>query len=44
MYDETSSNYVDWKPRMEEYLYCKNLYDHVLGDNSKPEGISDEKW
>lgn len=43
MYDKlTSSNYVDWNPRLEDYLYCKDLYKLVLGDKSKQQGISDE--
>lgn len=45
MCDEiASSNYVDWKPRMEDYLYREDLYDPFLGDKAKLEGISDEKW
>lgn len=44
MYDEiTSSNYVDRKPKMEDYLYCKDLYDSIIGDKVKLVGMSDEK-
>lgn len=34
----TSSNYSIWKPRMEDILYCKDLYEPIQGDDSKPEG------
>lgn len=38
------SNYSDWEHRMEDYLFCKDLYDLVVGDKAKPEGMRNEKW
>ena len=29
---------------MEDLLNCKDLYDHIEGDNSKPYDISDPDW
>lgn len=40
----TSSNYSLWKPRMEDLLYCKDLIDPVLGDESKPSNVTDKQW
>ena len=37
----TSSNYSIWKPRMEDILYCKDLYAPIDGDNSKPKDMSE---
>ena len=31
----TSSNYSIWKPRMEDILYCKDLYAPIDGDKTK---------
>ena len=36
----TSSNYSIWKPRMEDILYCKDLYALIDGDKSKPKDMS----
>ena len=33
----TSSNYSIWKPRMEDILYCKDLYAPIDGDMSEAE-------
>ena len=40
----TTSNYSIWKPRMEDLLYCKDLFEPILGDVGKPSEITDEKW
>ena len=40
----TASNYAIWKPRMEDILYCKDLYDPVEGDASKPDKMTDKEW
>ena len=40
----TSSNYSIWKPRMEDILYCKDLYAPIDGDNSKPKDMSEAEW
>ena len=37
----TSSNYSIWKPRMEDILYCKDLYAPIDGDKSKPKDMSE---
>lgn len=38
------SNYAIWKPRMEDHLIIRDLWDPVLGDAAKPEGKSDAEW
>ncbi len=40
----TASNYSIWKPMMEDHLYCKDLFDPVLGDAAKSEDMSDADW
>ena len=40
----TSSNYSIWKPRMEDILYCKDLYAPIDGDKSKPKDMSEAEW
>ena len=40
----TSSNYSIWKPRMEDILYCKDLYTSIDGDKSKPKDMSEAEW
>ena len=32
----TATNYSFWKSMMEDFLNCKDLYDHIEGDNAKP--------
>lgn len=40
----TADNYSIWKTKMEDFLYYKDLYDHMeLGDN-KPTSMSDADW
>ena len=38
------TNYSMWKSRMEDYLYCRDLFEPVLGDKGRPSDMSDEKW
>ena len=40
----TSSNYSIWKPRMEDILYCKDLYQPLQNEGKKPEAKSDADW
>ena len=40
----TSSNYSIWKPRMEDILYCKDMYEPLQNGGEKPVGKSDTKW
>ena len=40
----TRSNWVTWKSRMEDMLYCKDLHEPIEGINSKPENMSDANW
>ena len=44
MIEFTASNYAIWKPRMEDILYCKDLYDPIEGDQAKPTTISAKEW
>ena len=39
-----TSNYAIWKPRMEDILYCKDLYDPIEGDTAKPTIMSATDW
>lgn len=40
----TSSNYFIWKPRMEDILYCKDLYQPLQDKGTKPIDKSDDDW
>lgn len=40
----SASNYSIWKSKMEDILYCKDLYDLVLGDTTKPTTMSNGGW
>ncbi|KAM1465599.1 hypothetical protein FF1_044120 [Malus domestica] len=40
----TNFNWVTWKPRMEDILYCKDLHEPIEGDAAKPESMSDAEW
>lgn len=40
----TSSNYAIWKPRMEDILYCKDLYEPIHGDEARPKEKTDKEW
>jgi hypothetical protein len=37
----TSSNWQIWKSKMEDILYCKDLYEPVEGNSSKLKDITD---
>ena len=37
-----ASNYLIWKPMMEDVLYCKDLHDLIEGDSAKPSKMSDK--
>ena len=39
-----ATNYSIWKFRMEGYLYCRDLFELVLGNKGKPSYMSEEKW
>ena len=38
------SNWMIWKPRMEDSLFCKNLVAPLEGDISKPAEMRNEDW
>ncbi|KAL6136970.1 hypothetical protein ACLB2K_062265 [Fragaria x ananassa] len=38
------SNWITWKPRMEDILYCKDLHEPIEGVEAKPEGTSYANW
>ncbi|CAL8169104.1 unnamed protein product [Prunus armeniaca] len=40
----TTSNYSIWKPRMEDILYCKDLYEPFQLLGQKPAEKSDDAW
>ncbi|CAM8949433.1 unnamed protein product [Rhodiola kirilowii] len=39
-----NSNWVTWKPRMEDILYCKDLHEPIEEADAKPEKMSDADW
>ena len=39
-----NSNWVTWKPRMEDILYCKDLHEPIEGAKARPETMSDAEW
>ena len=39
-----ATNYAIWKPRMEDLLYCKDLYEPLENDGVKPTNKSDAQW
>ena len=38
------NNWMIWKPRMEDLLYCKDLYGPLQGDSAKPTTMTDDEW
>jgi hypothetical protein len=38
----TSTNYSIWKPKMEDILYYKDMYDLVEKGDTKPDKVTDE--
>ncbi|KAA8519832.1 hypothetical protein F0562_014078 [Nyssa sinensis] len=37
-------NWLIWKPKLEDILYCKDLYEPIERDTAKPKDMDDEKW
>ena len=40
----STSNYLIWKPMMEDVLYCKDLHNPIEGDSVKPSDMLDRDW
>ena len=40
----STSNYLIWKPMMEDVFYCKDLHDPIESDSAKPSDMSDRDW
>ncbi|KAM2780700.1 hypothetical protein COP1_015809 [Malus domestica] len=40
----TNSNWVTWKTRMKDILYCKDLHEPIEGDAAKLKSMSDAEW
>ena len=40
----TATNYSFWKPMMEDFLNCKDLYDPIEEDNAKPSEMPNADW
>ena len=40
----THTNWVTWKPRMEDILYCKDMHELIDGVAGKPADMADDKW
>ncbi|CAL9128159.1 unnamed protein product [Musa acuminata var. zebrina] len=38
------NNWMIWKPRMEDLLYCKDLNEPLQGDSAKPTTMTDNEW
>ena len=38
------SNWTIWKAKMEDLLYCKDLYALILGISAKTKDMSDDDW
>ena len=43
MFKLTVENYSNWKPMMEDHLYCKDLHEPITYEN-KPEEKEDNEW
>ncbi|KAL6125004.1 hypothetical protein ACLB2K_077512 [Fragaria x ananassa] len=39
-----NSNWITWKPRMEDILYCKYFHKPIEGGDAKPEGTTPAIW
>ena len=39
-----SSNYLIWKPRIEDVFYTKDLYLPIYDDSKKPKDKNDNDW
>ena len=40
----TASNYLIWKTRMEDILYCKELSDPIECKGYKPVTTTEDEW
>ncbi|XP_047340702.1 uncharacterized protein LOC124944484 [Impatiens glandulifera] len=40
----TNNNWQIWKSKMEDILYCKDLYEPVEGDSAKPKEMAEADW
>ena len=40
----STMNYALWKPRMEDILFYKDLYDPLENKGDKPAATKDEEW
>jgi hypothetical protein len=40
----TASNYSIWKTRMEDILYCKELFEPIKLNGIKPDAKTDDEW
>ena len=40
----TATNYSLWKPRMEDLLNCRDLFDLIEEKGVKPASVKDEDW
>ena len=38
------NNWVTWKTKMEDPLFCKELYRPIEGENDKCDGMKDDEW
>ena len=38
------TNWVTWKTKMEDLLFCKDLNGPIKGDSGKPEEMKDDEW
>jgi len=38
------SNWLIWKAKMKDLLYCKDLYSSVERDEAKPKSMSNDEW
>ncbi|PKI43124.1 hypothetical protein CRG98_036503 [Punica granatum] len=44
MFKLNAINYSIWKSRMEDILFCRNLYDPSEGNSAKPKDKDDKAW
>jgi hypothetical protein len=40
----TASNYSIWKTRMEDILYCKELFELIELKGVKPDAKTEDEW
>ena len=38
------SNWVTWKTKMEDLLFCKDFYGPIEGDSGKHNGMKVNEW